>query len=81
MDFHCLLVHVNFTRLNKIEATYGSSRVNDKLDLAQLLRLGDKEAAWPSGQRVARRSWVRVALWALVGLVLGRPELKSSATA
>ena len=28
MDFHCLLVHVNFTRLNKIEATYGSSRVN-----------------------------------------------------
>ena len=28
MDFHCLLVHVNFTRLNNIEATYGSSRVN-----------------------------------------------------
>ena len=52
-----------------------------KLDLAQLLRLGDKEAAWPSGQRVARRSRVRVALWALAGLlVLGRPELKSSAT-
>ena len=27
-----------------------------KLDLAQLLRLGDKEAAWPSDQRVVRRS-------------------------
>ena len=53
-----------------------------KLDLAQLLRLGDKEAAWPSGQRVVRRSGVRVALWSLAGLVLGRrPELKSSLTA
>lgn len=52
-----------------------------KLDLAQLLRLGDKEAAWPSGQRVVQRSRLRVALWSLAGLVLGRPELKSSATA
>ena len=26
MDFHCL--RVNFTRVNKIEAAYGSSRVN-----------------------------------------------------
>ena len=52
-----------------------------KLDLAQLLHLGDKEAAWPSDQRVVRRSRVRVTLWSLAGLVLGRPELKSSATA
>ena len=28
MDFHCLRAHVNFTRVNKIEAAYGSSRVN-----------------------------------------------------
>ena len=52
-----------------------------KLDLAQLLRLGDKEAAWPSDQRVVRRSRVRVTLWSLAGLVLGRSELKSLATA
>ena len=31
MDFHCLRAHVNFTRVNKIEATYGSSRVNVKV--------------------------------------------------
>ena len=28
MDFHRLRARVNFTRVNKIEATYGSSRVN-----------------------------------------------------
>lgn len=50
-----------------------------KLDLAQLLRLGDKEADWPSGQRVVRRSRVRVPLWSLAVFVLGRPEFKSSA--
>ena len=41
------------------------------------------EAAWPSGLCVGlaiRWSWVRVSLWPLAGFVLGRPELKSSAT-
>ena len=38
---------------------------------------------WPSGQRVGlaiQRSRVRVPLWPPAGSVLGRPELKSSAT-
>ena len=42
-----------------------------------------QEAAWPSGQRVGlaiQRSRVRVPLWPLAGVVLGRPEFKSSAT-
>ena len=42
-----------------------------------------EEAAWPRGQRVGlaiRRSRVRVPLWPLAGFVLGRPEIKSSAT-
>ena len=43
-----------------------------KLNLAQLLRLGDKEADWPSGQRVVRRSRVRLALWSLAGLFSSR---------
>ena len=41
------------------------------------------EAAWLSGQCVGltiRWSWDRVSLWPLAGFVLGRPELKSSAT-
>ena len=41
------------------------------------------EAAWPSGQRVGlaiRRSRVRVLFQPLAGFVLGRPEIKSSAT-
>ena len=48
--------------------------------LTQLLT--DREAAWPSGQRVGlaiRRSRVRVLLWPLAGFVLGRPEFKFSA--
>ena len=32
-------MHVSFTRVNKIEAMYGRSRVNIKLNLAQLLRI------------------------------------------
>ena len=46
-------------------------------------KLQKEEAAWPNGQHVElaiRRSLVRVALWQLAGLVLGRPEFKSSAT-
>ena len=46
-------------------------------------KLQKEEAAWPSGQHVGhaiRRSLVRVTLWQLAGLVLGRPEFKSSAT-
>ena len=49
--------------------------------LTQLLK--DREAAWPSGQRVGlaiQRSPVRVLLWPLAGFVLGRPEFKFSAT-
>ena len=41
------------------------------------------EVAWPSGQRVGlaiRRSRVRVLFRPLAGFVLGRPEIKSSAT-
>ena len=49
--------------------------------LTQLLK--DREAAWPSGQRVGlaiQRSRVRVLLWPLAGFVLGHPEFKFSAT-
>ena len=38
INFH-LRIHVNFMRVNKIEAMYGNSRVNVKVDLARLLRL------------------------------------------
>ena len=40
-------------------------------------------AARLGGQRIGlaiRRSWVRVPRWQLAGFVLGRPEIKSSAT-
>ena len=43
----------------------------------------NKEAVWPSGQRVGlaiRWSRVRVPLWPFAGFVLGRPEFKSLAT-
>ena len=43
----------------------------------------NKEAAWPSGQRIRlaiRWSRVRVPLWPLAGFVLGCPEFKFSAT-
>ena len=43
----------------------------------------NKEAVWPSGQRVGlaiRRSRVRVPLWPFAGFVLGRSEFKSTAT-
>ena len=46
--------------------------------LTQLLT--DREAAWPSGQRVGRAFRVRFPLWPLAEFVLGRPEFKSSAT-
>ena len=61
---HCLRAHVNFTRVNKIEATYGSSRENVQVGPRSTFtfrRQGGSLAEWS-----ARRPAVRGSSSALV---------------
>ena len=66
---------------DKFQAIFIAPRTKDTLGTR--VTVDHEEAVWPSGQWVElaiRWSQVRVPLWPLAGFVLGRPELKSSAT-